>query len=533
VTAARTGRRLLSPLTRRILLINLAAPLLLAAAFLYLDQFRLGLIDARLNALQYESSLIAGALGESAISPFEMAPQLDPEMARQLLRRLSAQSNSRARLFDHRGEIIADSRLLLAAGRGVVTRTLPPPNVEPPWDEMLIRLYDAMNTLFMTTLDLPRYTELPFAHANDYEEARSALRGEPGTALRELGDGRLILTAAVPVQGLRQVVGALLLSADSQDIDARVREERITVFKLFVAILGFTILASLYLAGAIVRPLHHLADAAERIRNAKGRIAHLHIPDFSARQDEIGDLSATLGAMTQALMQRIDAIEHFAADVAHEIKNPLTSLRSAMETFARIEDPEKRARLLQVMQDDVRRVDRLITDISDASRLDAELARAEASPLDLAGMLRSIVESYAARRMPGHPQVRFHADGTGPFRALGFESRLGQVLRNLIDNALSFSPPDGVIDVRIWREGGMVCFDVRDTGPGIPAENLESVFERFYCERPRDEAFGLHSGLGLSIARQIVQSLNGEIHAENRTDSPSGARFVVKLPALD
>jgi two-component system sensor histidine kinase ChvG len=520
----------MSPLTRRILLINLAAPILLAAAFLYLDQFRLGLIDTRLNALQFEGNLIAGALGESAISPYELTPSLDPDLARQLLRRLSAQSSARARLFDGEGELVADSQLLLAAGRGVVTRQLPPPNVEPPWDQALIKIYDEINTLFMTTLDLPRYTELPFAHANDYPEVVQALDGENASGLRDIGDGRMLLSTAVPVQGLRKVVGALMLSIDSVEIDTRVREERLTVMKLFALILGFTVLASLYLAAAIVRPVHRLAEAADRIRAAKGRIAHLHIPDFSSRNDEIGDLSVVLGGMTQELSRRLDTIEHFAADVAHEVKNPLTSLRSAMETFARVENPEARQRLLTVMQDDVRRMDRLISDISEASRLDAELGRAEAAPVNLDALLASVTEQYRGLAKPGGPQIRYRREGDGPFRVPGFDSRLGQVVRNLVDNAVSFSPPDGTIDVVLRREGAMVIFTISDQGPGIPPENLESIFERFYSERPSGEAFGLHSGLGLSISRQIIQSLGGDIRAENRRDRASGARFIVRLP---
>ena len=271
---SRPQRRLMSPLTRRILLINLAAPISLVLAFLYLDQFRLGLIESRLTSLSYEANLIAGALGESAISPEEFTPALDPELARQLLRRLSAQSSARARLFASEGDLIADSRLLLAAGRGVVTRQLPPPEIDTPWERTLVGIYDSINAAFMTTLDLPKYVELPFTHANDYPEARRALQGDEESRLRDLGGGRILLSTAVPVQGLRKVVGALMLSVDSAEIDTRVREERLAVLKVFAAVLGFTVLASLYLAGVIVRPIHRLAEAAERIRAAKGRIAH-------------------------------------------------------------------------------------------------------------------------------------------------------------------------------------------------------------------------------------------------------------------
>ncbi len=521
----------MSPLTRRILLINLAAPISLVLAFLYLDQFRLGLIETRLTALRYEAGLIAGALGEAAISPYELTPALEPETARLLLRRLSAQSSARARLFDTEGDLVADSRLLLAAGRSVITRQLPPPEIDTAWERALLSLYDHINALFMTRLDLPKYTEYPFAHANEYSEARRALAGDDARQLRELAGGRLMLSVAVPVQGLRKVVGALMLTVDSTEIDNRVREERLAALKVFAAVLGFTVLASLYLAGAIVRPIHRLAEAAERIRAAKGRVAHLHIPDFSDRRDEIGDLSAVLRAMTGAMAQRIDAIERFAADVAHEIKNPLTSLRSAMETFARTNKPDLRERLLVVMQDDVNRMNRLITDISESSRLDAELARSEAEPIDIAEMLQAVVDTYAARAaMRPLPRIEMKRIEPGPYRAPAFESRLGQVARNLIDNAISFSPPDGTITVAVRREPRHVVFTVTDDGPGIPPENLESIFDRFYSERPASEAFGRHSGLGLPIARQIVQSLGGQIHAENRDDGHSGARFTVRLP---
>lgn len=523
-------RRFMSPLTRRILLINLAAPISLVLAFFYLDQFRLGLIEARFTALRHEANLISGALGEIAISPFEFSPALEPELSRQVLRRLSAQSSARARLFDADGELIADSRLLLAAGRGVVTRQLPPPATETAWEQTLFRVYDAANALFTTALDLPRYVELPFTHVNDYAEARAALGGELGEELREIGDGRLMLSVAVPVQGLRKVVGALMLNVDSAELDARVREERIGVLNVFLAVLAFTVLASLYLAGAIVRPIHRLADAAERIRAAKGRIAHLSLPDYSGRADEIGDLSTVLRAMTGALAQRLDAIDRFAADVAHEIKNPLTSLRSAIETFGRTDKPELQQRLLAVMQDDVRRMDRLISDISAASRLDAELARAEAAPVDIAQMLRAVIDSYAARAGAGGPRIALKLLEPGPYLATGFEERLGQVARNLIDNAVSFSPPGGTITVTLRREARHVEFSVADEGPGIPEENRESVFERFYSERPATEAFGLHSGLGLSIARQIVQSLGGSIQAGPRDDGRPGACMVVRLP---
>ena len=291
-------------------------------------------------------------------------------------------------------------------------------------------------------------------------------------------------------------------------------------------------LLSLILAGTIARPIRRLAAAAERIRSGHGR--PVAVPDFGNRRDEIGDLAIALKDMTDALYGRMDAIESFAADVAHELRNPLTSLRSAVETMARTTDSDARERLMRIIRDDVSRLDRLISDISDASRIDAELSRAEQQSVDIGAMVKILGESMHSTDRGGFPKFVVDVEDRRDLIVLGVEARLGQVLRNLVDNAVSFSPPDGTIWISAGRQDNQVVLTVEDQGPGLPEQDREAVFGRFYSARPDGEAFGTHSGLGLSISRQIVQAHGGEIMAENRIDADGavvGARFVVRLPA--
>ena len=325
-------------------------------------------------------------------------------------------------------------------------------------------------------------------------------------------------------------------------IDAAVRAVRFDILKVFAVVLALTVMLSLYLANAIARPVRRLAAAADRVRHGHGEADE--IPDFTRRRDEIGDLSASLRDMTEALWQRIEANESFAADVAHEIKNPLTSLRSAVETVARVGDPAKQAALMDIIQDDVKRLDRLISDISDASRLDAELARGEMEAVDLGRLLPALVQVHETALVQGTggsgentgrqvPTLAFSGEPAN-CTVSGIEGRLVQVFQNLISNARSFTPPGGKISLSMRRDRGDVVVHVEDQGPGIPADSLDSIFERFYSERPEGESFGRHSGLGLSISRQIIEAHGGAIHAENINGAGGrrlGARFVVRLRA--
>ena len=317
----------------------------------------------------------------------------------------------------------------------------------------------------------------------------------------------------------------LFLSTEGGDIDDILRAERAILLQVFAVALLVMLLSSFYLAGTIAEPIQRLAAAADRVRSGMG--GRGDIPNFPERDDEIGDLADSLKSMTAGLYDRIDAIERFAADVAHELKNPLTSLASAVEMFGRAKDDDSRARLLDIIRGDVKRIDRLITDISDASRLDAELSREASQPVALSRLLSTIIEVY--RMTDGDHAVEFVLRDQLPPGLIvrGRDERLGQVFRNLIDNAVSFSPTGGAVTVTALRHEMVARVTVEDEGPGIPADNLESIFERFYTERPGD-TFGRNSGLGLSIARQIIEGAGGRIYAENRESG--GARLIVELP---
>jgi two-component system sensor histidine kinase ChvG len=332
------------------------------------------------------------------------------------------------------------------------------------------------------------------------------------------------------VQRFRAIYGALMVSTEGGDIDSILRGERATLIEVFLVALIVMLISSLYLAGFISEPVRRLAAAADRVRS--GRMGREVMPSMPERDDEIGDLARSLSEMTRALHERMDAVESFAADVAHELKNPLTSLKSAVEMLRRAGDETSRERLMQVVRNDVQRIDRLITDISDASRLDAELSREPSAAVDLRHLLTTILDVYRVLGMPRGIGLNMSLPGTANMTVLGQDERLGQVFRNIIDNAISFSPENGTIGVTATTKGKVVRVVVEDEGPGIPPENLETIFKRFYTERPQEQGFGKNSGLGLSIARQIVQGHGGRIWAENREDT-RGTRFMVELPLAE
>ncbi len=531
----RVRRGPFSSLTRRILAINVLALGIVVAGILYLDDYRQGLIDAKAAALGTQGEIIAAALGETVVvGDAEGVYVIDVDAARQLLIRLVLPTGRRARLFAGDGVMIADSRRLSVTGGEVQAETLPPPDDGPALPR-LEALYEWVLERLPPREALEQYVEAENQSADDYREVRQALAGDSAWSLRDGGELGVQLLVAVPMQRFKLVQGALLLSTPIADVEESLREVRIAILELFALGLGITVLLSLYLAGTIARPIHRLAEAAEAVRHGHGSADG--IPDFSARGDEIGDLSRSLVDMTRELSDRLGAIETFAADVAHEIKNPLTSMNSALESLARIEDPEQRLKLLQIMRDDVRRLDRLISDISDASRLDAELARAELAPVDIGRMLAALAEVHRATAKPGDPVVELAPGNGGELVVEGDERRIVQLLENLIGNARSFSPPGGVIRLAARRRAvdgiDVVEVTVEDDGPGIPDGRLEAIFERFYTERPPGEAFGIHTGLGLSISKQIVVAHDGVIFAENRGNGGgriAGACFVVRLP---
>lgn len=522
--------RLSSPIIRRILAINVLALAILVAGLLYHGQYRESLIASELVALRVNAEMLAAALGESASEDIPSGDQhLRPAMAVRMVHRLVETTGGRARLFAPNGALIADTRRSTDR-RGVVRQELPPPGSRPLDGDTLIEkaldAYENLLALLPGRGSLPPYVEHTRQNAGDYPEVVSALSGEADFAVRSLGGSDLTLIFAVPVQHYKQVLGALMLSKDSADIELALRQVRLDILKVFAVSLAVTVLLSLYLASTIARPVRRLAEAAERVRHGHHR--QHEIPDFGARGDEIGELSQALKEMTEALWARMDAIERFAADVSHEIKNPLTSLRSAVETAARVKDPEQQKKLMDIILHDVDRLDRLISDISDASRLDSELSKARPGTVDLEGLLTTLTGALGERNGRTIDLII-----QGDLRVEGIESRLAQVFTNLLDNALSFSPADGSVSVDACGGEGTITVSVEDEGPGLPEGKLQAIFQRFYTERPEGEAYGGHSGLGLSISRQIVENHGGAIEAENRHGEDGrviGARFTVTLP---
>ena len=539
VRRVRRPRGFRSPLTRRILALNVLVLVIPVLGLLHLEQYRRTLIESEIDSLRIQARTFALTLGSTAVVGTPLGEErLMAEMARHLMRVLLSDTGVRARIFDRGGALVADSFVLVGPGGHVQVVELPAPD-----DGGVLSTLDRWYKWLVERLPpgdrLPLYEETRIQTAAQYPEVERALFGEVLGMARADRRGRLVLSVAVPVQRYRQVLGALMVSKDGAVVDAAVRDRRLDILLVFAVALGVTVLLSLYLAGTIARPIRRLALAAEQVRRGKGRT--YEIPDFSRRGDEIGDLSGALRDMTAALWARLDAIEGFAADVAHEIKNPLTSLRSAVETVARVEDPEQQKRLMSIILDDVQRLDRLISDISGASRLDAELSRAESAPVDVRHLLRTLYEAESATATAEGPRFRLELGAGEDLVVAGMEDRLGQVLRNLVSNAVTFSPARSEIVLgargeeggKEGGEGAWVVLSVSDQGPGIPEAKLGAIFDRFYSERPRDEKFGTHSGLGLSISKQIVEAHGGTIGAENRLDDQGkilGARFTVRLP---
>ncbi len=525
-------RRFLSPITRKILIINLLAVAIPIGGLLYLGPYREGLIEAELEALQIESAIIAGAVGEGAIESVAPGYQvLNLSMARHMIRRLSPSTRVRTRLFVARGGLVADSQLLFGSGRVVRVRELPP--------------HDSSNWVFSRLLDvidwftkwLPQhqlyesYNQPSDREASVYDEAKRALNGEPNGRVRGDSIGNLVLSYSQPVQRYRQVLASIVLSKDDTEIERALRQVRLTILQIFAGALVITVLLSFYLAGTIARPIRLLAAAAERVRHGLGRESQ-QIPDLTQRADEIGELSGSLREMTDALHARMDSIETFAADVSHELKNPLTSLRSAVETAARVRDSVQQRRLMSIIIEDVQRLDRLISDISNASRLDSELSRAEFEVVDVSTILIELpILSTADGSV--QPRIKVDVELEKNLSIKVIAERLNQVFSNLIDNAISFSPSDSTILLKATRKENFAEIVVEDEGPGIPEGKLNEIFSRFYTERPSNEKFGIHSGLGLSISKQIIEAQGGTIRAENWSDTESGAsgaRFIVCLP---
>lgn len=499
-------------LTGRILALNIFVLALLAGGLFYLEGFRSRLVETRLEQIARETQLMAKGLAV-----------VSPKRRNALIAEMATVSSSRLRLYDARGALMTDSFAI-----GPPAYRLVDPEGEPLRKDIARAMDRIVDSLTNTNIP-PPVMERATSTASDWPEiAESRSLGTVRAVYRLAPDRTPFISAAsvVPPFG-----AALLVTDNARDITRTVRSERLWLGLLFAATLIVSILLSLFLARTIVRPLRSLMTAAVSVR--WGRERDVMVPRLPERRDEIGLLARAISDMTHSLRERIDAGEHFAADVAHELKNPISSLRSSIEALETIEDRDLRSQLLAVARDDCRRLDRLVTDIAEASRMDAELSRAHFERVDIGSMIDAMIAAREARRGPGQPHIAYARPRKRSTVVLGDDNRLERVFDNLLSNAESFSPPDGVIRVSATRSGDEVIIRVEDDGPGVASQYREAIFNRFYSLRPAGETFGKHSGLGLAIVQAIVSGHQGSVSVGDRDDSVRGARFEVRLPAAD
>lgn len=497
-------------LTARILAVNIFALAMLAGGFFYLDSFRVRILDQRSEMVVNQTLLTAAAL--ERVAPDQMAS---------LLLKAGDTTEQRFRLYRGDGTKSIDSWQL-----GPPTYRLRDPNAEE-WQRHVARFLDRTIDRVVDAEHYPPFHEPANDRLAAWPEAATAMRSKQlVVTVRRAADRTPVVSAAIPVAGSSG--GVLLSTINARDVIRSVRAERFTLGLILAVAIGVSVLLSLFLARTIVRPLRRLARAAQRVR--QGRAREVQVPRLPSRQDEIGRLARAVSDMSLALRQRIDATEAFAADVAHELKNPLASLRSAVDTLDMVKEPELQKQLIDVIRDDVVRLDRLITDISDASRLDAELSRVKFEPLDIGVMLQNLVKMREERGRNKDIRMAFARPRLGTAVVMGDGSRLIRAIENLIDNAVSFSPPGGLVEIGATRAGDEVIIRIEDEGPGVPPEAREEIFNRFHSLRPDNDAFGKHSGLGLAIARTIIDGHGGRIIVQDKESGGRGASFVIRIP---
>jgi two-component system sensor histidine kinase ChvG len=497
-------------LAHRILALNVLTIVLVALSTLYLDVFRNRLSKERVRQTRIEATTTAAALAHMPQSEWP-----------QLLATVSKSTDNRLRLYGTDGRLLIDSWQLTGP-----TYELRDPNTQK-WTKDVARALDRGFNAVVGAKQLDDFSEPRSDRLQEWPEAvRAKAEGRAVTTVRNAPDLTPVISAAAPVRG------GMLLSTDSDRAFTRtVRNQRAIIITAMVLVIALSVFLSMFLARTIVRPLRRLALAAHRVR--LGRSREVRVPRLPSRSDEIGLLARAVSDMSQSLRQRIDNMEAFAADVTHELKNPLASLRSAIDGLDRVEDPALRQRLMGIVREDVVRLDRLINDISEAARTDAELARAKFDRVDLGPLIEQLVASWETRRETGDARIAFARPRKDTAAVMGKPDRLARAINNILDNAVSFSPAGGLVEIAAARVGDEVRIRIDDEGPGVPPEAREAIFNRFHSVRPEGEGFGRHSGLGLAIARAIVEGHDGEIDVQDRDDAPSGARFTIRLPAAD
>lgn len=497
-------------LAHRILALNLITVLLVALSTLYLDVFRNHLSRERTRQTRIEATATGLAIDAAG-----------PEDREAILATVTKSTGSRMRIFGPSGRLEADSWHLTGP-----TYQLKDPSTQK-WTKNVARGLDKGFNALVGAKPLDEFVEPPVDELQSWPEAvRARDTHKPATAVRNAPDLTPVISAAVPLKA-----GILLATTNDRAFTRTVRTQRAIIAAAMIVLVAISVFLSLFLARTIVRPLRRLALAAHRVR--LGRSREVNVPRLPSRTDEIGFLARAVSDMSQSLRHRIDNIEAFAADVTHELKNPLASLRSAVDGLDRVEDPALREKLKTIVREDVARLDRLISDISEAARTDAELARARFERVDLGALIENLVHSWETRRETGDARIAFARPRKETAVVMGKPDRLARAINAIIDNAVSFSPPGGLVEVAAARVGDEVRIRIDDEGPGVPPEARQAIFNRFHSVRPEGENFGRHSGLGLAIAQAIVNGHDGEIDVQDRDDAPSGARFTIRLPAAD
>ena len=497
-------------LAHRILALNLLTVLLVVLCTVYLDVFRNRLSKERVRQSRVEAVTTAQALGYVPKSQW-------PE----LLASISRSSENRIRLYGPDGRLLIDSWKLTGP-----TYELRDPNTQK-WTKDIARSLDRGFNFLVGASPLADYVEPNPDRLQAWPEAVNALkRQKVDSETRNAPDLTPVFSTAVPLNN-----GILLSTENDRGFTKTVHRQRAIIVSVMLILIAVSVFLSLFLARTIVRPLRRLALAAHRVR--LGRSREVNVPRLPKRGDEIGLLARAVSDMSQALRQRIDNIEAFAADVTHELKNPLASLRSAVDGLDRVDDPELKHKLMTIARDDVLRLDRLINDISEAARADAELLRAKFERVDLGPLIEQLVHSWETRRETGDARIAFARPRKDTAVVMGKPDRLARAINAILDNAVSFSPPGGLVEIAAARVGDEVKIRIDDEGPGVPPEAREAIFNRFHTVRPEGENFGRHSGLGLAIAQAIVKGHDGEIDVQDRDDAPSGARFTIRIPAAD
>ena len=553
-------------LSRRIVVSNLAGFTILFFGILYLSLDSSWIINAKRDALKIQGQIMAAAIAgkavvksgqiqvdsdqipadKNALIPFRddgfAALQLSirPEKIAPIFRRLIAPTNTRARIYDRKGDLVVDSTDLLkkrdfeaeAAKESADKRRQNRPKTKNFWTRLQHLLIGK---------EVQVYREIGNANGRYYPEVRQALEGKDAAMLLLNEKSEQIVSVAVPIMRFRQVMGVLLLSTQPGEIDDVLEEARNDIWPMAILALVASVVTGLYLARTVAGPMTRLSETAESV--SRDINLHTKLPEYSDREDEVGQMARAFSAMTKSLYERIEASEKFAADVAHELKNPLTAASSMAQSLEYARTEEDREQVVQQIQHELKRLNRLISDVSKASMLNAQLQRETAQPVKLETVLDDVVSIFSEKISGTAQSIKLRIDGPadGMFVS-GNAGRLGQVFTNLIDNALSFSPEDGTVSIVAKVDGGNVLVSIEDEGPGIQADKLETIFSRFYTYRPTaSSSRGNNSGLGLSISQEIIESHNGRIWAENRfaqaddpeTAKPIGSRFSVRLPLLN